>query len=278
MVASDLDGTVVRHDYSISARTLVALRACAEAGVDVVFVTGRPPRWMPVIAERTGHVGLAICANGAIVYDLGENRVVETRAIDRATVLRIVGLLREHFPGCGFALEGPVGFLRERAFTPSRDDLVHRPRVGSIEELLDDDPVVAKLLCRLPSGAGARADAMLAVARGLLEGLGEPVHSDPNGAMLEIGPVGVSKASSLALLATERGIVADEVVAFGDMPNDIPMLRWAGRGYAMADGHPDTLAAADAVAPPCEEDGVAQVLESLLADGVAAAGGPPSAR
>ena len=74
-----------------------------------------------------------------------------------------------------------------------------------------------------------------------------------------------SKAVALAEVAEGHGVEAHDVVAFGDMPNDVPMLSWAGRGFAMADGHPDALAATDLVAPPLREDGVAQVLEALLA-------------
>ena len=77
------------------------------------------------------------------------------------------------------------------------------------------------------------------------------MHYDPRGRLLEIGAAGVTKATTLALLAAEHGLGPDDVIAFGDMPNDVPMLRWAGRGYAMRDGHPEALAAADAVAPPC---------------------------
>jgi hydroxymethylpyrimidine pyrophosphatase-like HAD family hydrolase len=108
-------------------------------------------------------------------------------------------------------------------------------------------------------------DESLRLARDLLEGLGEAVFSEPRWRLLEIGATGVTKATTLALLAAEHGLGPDDVVAFGDMPNDVPMLRWAGRGYAMGGGHPEAIAAADAVAPPCDEDGVAQVLESLLA-------------
>jgi hydroxymethylpyrimidine pyrophosphatase-like HAD family hydrolase len=132
--------------------------------------------------------------------------------------------------------------------------------------------VVAKLLCRLPvpvedvaRGGSSRMEDSMRLARRLLEGLGEAVHSDPRGRLLEIGAAGVTKATTLALLAAEHGLGPDDVVAFGDMPNDVPMLRWAGRGYAMHGGHPEAIAAADAVAPPCDEDGVAQVLEDLLA-------------
>jgi hydroxymethylpyrimidine pyrophosphatase-like HAD family hydrolase len=109
------------------------------------------------------------------------------------------------------------------------------------------------------------ADRMLGLAREALAGVAEPVHSNPDGGMLEISAVGVSKASGLAALAAERGIEPADVVAFGDMPNDVPMLRWVGRGYAMGGGHPDAVAAAPALAPSCAEDGVAQVVEQLLA-------------
>ena len=75
---------------------------------------------------------------------------------------------------------------------------------------------------------------------------------------------GVSKASTLELLCEERGIGADEVVAFGDMPNDLAMLQWAGTSYAMANAHPSVLALAERTAPPNEQDGVATVLEELF--------------
>jgi len=261
LVASDLDGTVVRADGSISARTLAALAACEELGVGVLFVTGRPPRWMAPVAEATGHHGLAVCGNGAVVYDLGSERVVSTRALPRRAVLDAVAALRGVLPGAVFGFETTSGYRREADFLPHHE-AARRARVGTVEELLVDDPVVVKILCRVE---GAAADPMLAAARPVLAGIAEPVHSNSGGSMLEVAALGVSKASTLALLAAGRGIAPRDVVAFGDMPNDVPMLRWAGCGYAMADGHPEAIAAADEVAPPCADDGVAQVLERLLA-------------
>jgi hypothetical protein len=133
--------------------------------------------------------------------------------------------------------------------------------VGPVRELLADRPVVLKVLCRVEDG---QADPLLALARVALAGIAEPVHSSATFPLLEISAPGVSKASTLDTLVRARGLTAADVVAFGDMPNDVAMLRWAGHGYAMADGHPEAIAAADAVAPPCPEDGVAQVLERLL--------------
>ena len=74
----------------------------------------------------------------------------------------------------------------------------------------------------------------------------------------------MTKASTLALLCADLGVDAADVIAFGDMPNDLPMLAWAGTSYAMANAHPTVRAAADHVAPGHDEDGVAQVLAGVF--------------
>jgi Cof subfamily protein (haloacid dehalogenase superfamily) len=267
LVASDLDGTIVRPDGTISPRTVAALRACEAGGVTVVFVTGRPPRWMAPIARATGHRGLAICGNGAVLYDVGSERVVGTRVLPTQSVLAAVAAVRAVLPEGVFALETTSGYRREPAFLPHHE-AARAAQVGTVAELVADGPLVVKILCRVE---GVTADPILAAARAVLGGIAEPVHSDSTGSMIEISALGVSKASTLALVAEQRLIEPADVVAFGDMPNDVPMLRWAGRGYAMADGHPEAIAAADEVAPPCVEDGVAQVLERLLAAATPAA-------
>ena len=83
-------------------------------------------------------------------------------------------------------------------------------------------------------------------------------------ALLEISAPGVTKASTLAQVASGLGVEAADVIAFGDMPNDLPMLTWAGTSYAMADAHPSVVAAADHLAPGHDEDGVAQVLAGVF--------------
>jgi HAD superfamily hydrolase (TIGR01484 family) len=259
LVACDLDGTIVRRDGSVTARTVAALGACEGAGVRVVFVTGRPPRWMAPVADATGHHGVAVCANGAVVYDLAAERVIRTRGIPLEVVREVARLVRRAVPGGAFAVETMDGFRREPGYHPRRG--VDGMPVGRLDELIADDPLVVKLLYRLDSGV---ADDMLAAARTALEGIAEPVHSDAASGMLEIAAAGVSKASTLADLAAQDGIGPEDVVAFGDMPNDVPMLLWAGAGYAMAGGHPEAVAAAGRTAPACEDDGVAQVLEQLL--------------
>ena len=93
----------------------------------------------------------------------------------------------------------------------------------------------------------------------------EVTHSTVGPALLELSAAGVSKATTLARLCAELGVDAADVVAFGDMPNDLPMLAWAGTAYAVANAHPSVLAAVERRAASNDEDGVAQVLEQLFA-------------
>jgi Cof subfamily protein (haloacid dehalogenase superfamily) len=266
MVACDLDGTIVGADGTISARTLAALAECERLGIHVVFVTGRPPRWMDPIVRMTGHQGLALCGNGAVVLDLATNQVVSSSGLTAETVLEVAARLRERISGITFALETLTGYRREVDYFP-RHQAALEAVTGDLETLLADRPVVIKLLCRQSQEhyGALDSDGLLAIARTELAGLAEVVHSDPTHFMLEISAPGITKASALAWLADSLGVRADQVVAFGDMPNDVPMLAWAGAGYAMTGGHPEALAAAPFQAPPCAEDGVAQVLEGLLA-------------
>ena len=259
LIATDLDGTIVHEDGSVSERTLSAFASAIGAGVKVVFVTGRPPRWMAEVAEVTGHRGLAICANGAYVYDLHAEAIVETRAMTPETARSAVDQLRVVMPDSAFGVETPDGFGHEKEYAP-RWDVNPLLTVAPVEELLDRP--LAKLLVRDQTLDG---DTMLQRARPVLKGIAEVTHSNVNDCLLEISALGVSKASTLARLAEFWAIDASEVVAFGDMPNDLEMLQWAGRGYAMANAHHEVLAKAGNVAPTIHDDGVAEVLNQLLA-------------
>ena len=271
MVATDLDGTVVRPDQTMSRRTVEVLRACDAAGVLVVLVTGRPPRWTRPVLDELGLGGIAVCANGALRLDGTTGEVSRARTVEVATVRQVVDALRGHWPGAQVALETTDGFSREPGYVTRWDTATDELAVAPLEELLagarGGGPQVVKVLLRVEGGD---ADEMLALARDVVGEHAVPTHSNAADGLLEIGAVGVSKAAALAELADEAGIDARDVVTFGDQPNDVPMLAWAGRGYAMADGHPEALAAAAHVAPPVADDGVAQVLEPLLADLTAA--------
>jgi hypothetical protein len=254
LVATDLDGTVIRSDGTISDRTRDAMASVEQAGAVLVLVTGRPPRWMPQIVEATGHRGVAICANGALVYDLHTATVVRHSLLSVDALHEVVDALRRDLPGITFAVERhDTGFAHEPSYKP-RWDSDQDKTVQPVEELLAEG--VVKLLAR---HEGIEPDVVLATAHRSVAGLATLTHSSRDG-LLEISARGVSKASALATLADEHGISAAEAVAFGDMPNDLPMLAWAGRGIAVANAHPDVLAVADEVTASNDDDGVAQVL------------------
>lgn len=259
LVASDLDGTLVASDGRVSRRNRAALELAESAGALVVLVTGRPPRWMGPIARDTGHRGVAICANGALRYDLSTQRVVGHSAFPPGSAAEVVAALRGAVPDLVFAAERSLGFAAEHTY---RLEVVDDGREvgGRIEDLLEGHDTV-KLLARLPTVSDP--DALLARARAVVGDLATLTHSSGD-ALLEISAAGVTKASALEHLAAERGIGPDGVVAFGDMPNDLPMLGWAGHAVAMANAHPGVLAVADEVTASNDDDGVAIVLERLF--------------
>jgi Cof subfamily protein (haloacid dehalogenase superfamily) len=256
VVATDLDGTIVRSDGTISGRTRSALTAAEAAGAMVVIVTGRPPRWLHGIGEETGHHGLAICANGALVYDLHSELVVESHPLQVADARRLVDELRAAIPGLAFGVESvEVGFAHEPAYQP-RWTTDANTVVAEIETLLSEP--VAKLLGR---HEGLGSDELLARARDAVgDQLATLTHSSRDG-LLEISAAGISKASTLESVCAARGYGATDAIAFGDMPNDLPMLAWAGHSVAVANAHPEVLSAADEVTASNDDDGVAQVLE-----------------
>ncbi len=263
LVASDIDGTILGSDGRITPRTVRALHACEAAGVELVFVTGRPARWLTPLVDQLGHSGTVICSNGALVFDLETMSVVSAEAIRRDTLLEVRDIIRGLFPETAFAAETTAEFVMETAFAePRHRALLDQVRHGDLAELVGEDEVV-KFMAKIE---GISAEEYLDGVAPHIAHLVAVTHSAVDMTMLEMAALGVNKAVTLAEYAHALGIRPEEVVAFGDMPNDVEMLSWAGEGYAMSSGHPLALAATVLHAPGLEDDGVAQVLERKLAE------------
>ena len=260
LIASDLDGTIVAHYGDITQRTIDAFKKADAMGVEIFFVTGRPPRWMPEIKEAFG-IGSAICGNGAMLYDLHNDKVLEEWLIPVAEQLATVERLRKVIPQISFAVESHNYFHREKAYIPRWDVGLDNVGVEKIEEVIASPAL--KLLARC-SQQELSSDEMLAIAKIELEGIVTVTHSNPSDSLLEISALGVSKGLTLAKMAERLGIDAADCVSFGDNPNDFSMLQWCGRSFAMVDGHPEGPLHAKGIAGPCEEDGVAIIIEQLL--------------
>ncbi|MEU5899846.1 MULTISPECIES: Cof-type HAD-IIB family hydrolase [Streptomyces] len=272
LIATDLDGTLLRDDKTVSDRTVAALAAAEAAGIEVFFVTGRPARWMDVVSAHVHGHGLAICGNGAAVVDLhggpGTHSFVKVRELSRACALDVVRRLRAAAPGTSFAIERTGGLHHEETYPPLH--MEPGESVAPAEKLLAEtlaDPAVAEqpVLKVLAFHPGLAPDEFLVLARAAIGDRATVTRSSPS-ALLEISGPGISKASTLELCCAERGITPEEVVAFGDMPNDIEMLAWAGTSYAMGNAHPDVIAAASGRTVANNDDGVAVVIERIVAD------------
>ncbi|WP_459983335.1 HAD family hydrolase [Nocardioides sp. AN3] len=260
LVATDLDGTLVRSDGTVSAYTVDVLAELDARGVHVVFVTGRPLRWAREVFSYVGSHGLAIVSNGALVWDVAEDRPWLERPMTPEISLDVAHALRAAIPGVQFAAETVAGWAMEPGYLRGRvaDDRGFTP-----EELPLEDLVGVPVLKLLARGGGLDADDFVAAAVPVVGDRVNVTHS--SFPLLEISALEVTKASTLELVASKLGVDAADVVAFGDMPNDLPMLTWAGTSYAMADAHPEVLACATHVAPGHDDDGVARVLADVLA-------------
>ena len=256
LVATDLDGTLLRSDGTLSDLTRDVLADLDERGVPVVIVTGRPMRWLHDLLPVVGHHGLAVVSNGAAVYDVARGEATDVRGIEPAVGLDLVERIRAEAPGATFAVESVDGIAQDPDF------LEPEPvRAGSLIAPPTDIWATSglKLLVRHPGLEGA---ALRAAVERAVGDLATPTWSMDG--LVEISAAGVTKASALAALAERLGVAAADTVAFGDMPNDVPMLRWAGTSYAVANAHADALAAADREAPANDDDGVAVVLGELF--------------
>jgi hydroxymethylpyrimidine pyrophosphatase-like HAD family hydrolase len=256
LVSTDLDGTLLRTDGTVSPYSASVLSAVLDRGVEVAFVTARPPRWMTHLWSYVGSRGLAVVSNGALLLDVSSGEPLEVRAIDPVPGLELAAVIREAVPGCEFAVEGLSGI----ALDPAYDERGHAPPGSPRGDLADvwTEPAL-KLLVRHPGMDPAAFRAAVAEAVG---DRATPTWTVDG--LVEISSPGVTKGAALARLCELRGVASAEVVAFGDMPNDIPMLTWAGTAYAMGNAHPTVIEAADHLAPTNDDDGVAVVLAGLF--------------
>ncbi|MEV7613184.1 HAD family hydrolase [Streptomyces sp. NPDC089799] len=259
LIATDLDGTLLRADESISERTREALAAATAAGAAHIVVTGRAVPWTRHILDDLGYRGLAVCGQGAQVYHAGEHRLLTSLTLDR----QLAGLALAKIE----AELGPV-FLAASRDGLDGDVLVgpgYRVQEGPLPYVFLEDTAelwaapLTKLYVQHP---GLDDDTLAEKAREVVGALVDVVVAGPN--IVEILPLGLSKATGLSLAARRLGVKKTETIAFGDMPNDIPMFGWASHGVAMANAHRDLKAVADEVTTSNEEDGIAVVLERLL--------------
>jgi Cof subfamily protein (haloacid dehalogenase superfamily) len=260
LIATDMDGTLLRSDDTVSPATLAELERWRADGVPVVLATGRPPRWMLGIREVLGW-GTAICCNGAVLLDLERFEILDEIALQPDVLQEVTAQLRRRSPDVWFAVEYGDQFRHEPVYRPRWDLDAPGVEVATLEEMVTAP--AAKLLARSEE---TDRDTFVALVEEIVGGRATVTNSSAD-ALAEISAPGVTKATGLAAVAARHRVDPADVVVFGDMPNDIAAFDWVreggGRAVAMADAHPDLLAAATDVTGSNDDDGVAAFLAAL---------------
>ncbi|MCW2677210.1 MAG: HAD-superfamily hydrolase, subfamily [Modestobacter sp.] len=271
LVASDLDGTLLTSRGEVSPRTRAAMAACWEAGIPVVGVTGRGPRLLESVRGALDGQGVAVLAQGGYVVRFGADG-------GRDEVLRTVGMSREDAIGVIAAIEDAAGEL----IVAVEDAAEQAEALSPLRVQHGFDwpyPEPAHLLPRhevLPVGAVLKVflrssrlgqDELLARARQVVDpAVAEVTHAGLG--FIEVLPPGVTKATGLAVVLETYGVGFGDVLVFGDMPNDLPMINTVsaagGHSVAVANAHPAVRAAAGGRTSGHDADGVARYLEAVL--------------
>ncbi|OEV20150.1 hydrolase [Streptomyces nanshensis] len=262
LIATDLDGTLLRDDETVSARTRAALAAASARGVAHIAVTGRSVPWTKDILAGLDYKGLAVCGQGAQVYDAGAGRVLTSVTLDRRLAQLAVSKIEAETGATLLLAASQDGIDGEVLVGPGyRDQGKGLPAVVCADR---DELWAAPLNKLYLQHTDLGTDELAKAARTVTGDLVSITVSGED--LVEMLPLGLSKAKGLSIAARRLGVSARETIAFGDMPNDIPMLAWAAHGVAMADAHPELLAVADEITGSNNADGIAVVLERLLSE------------
>jgi Cof subfamily protein (haloacid dehalogenase superfamily) len=267
LVATDLDGTLLDSTGAVTPRTRAALEACWDAGIPVVGVTGRGPRLLDSVRVALDGRGVAVLAQGGFVVDLERDEVLRAVGLPRAQAMAVIEQIE--------AVTGPLVLAVEDAAEQAE---ARRPL--RVQHGFDwPYPEPAHLLPRdrvLPEGAVLKVflrssalgqDELLARAQRVVDpAVAEVTHAGLG--FIEVLPPGITKATGLGVALARYEVDFHDVLVFGDMPNDLPMIaavrEAGGHAVAVANAHPAVRAAAPELTSGNDAEGVARYLEAVL--------------
>lgn len=262
MIATDLDGTLLSTKSVLPEENVRALRRAMDAGVQVVLSSGRMIEATMPIANAIGVNAPMVLFNGAMVYDPVADRILQSRCIPRETALAVLrniearGAYLQACPGRSYYYEE----VTEHTIAYQNKIGVMGAPVGKkLSEWLETD--VYKLLCI------GTPEETSQIARELSEVFPTVSFVKSSQTYLEIVAKGVDKADGLRAVTEITGIGPEEMMAFGDEQNDLPMLAYAGTGYAMENAPEEVRRQARYIAPRNTECGLAKIVNLYLDEG-----------
>lgn len=267
LIATDVDGTLLHSDHvTISERTKRAFADAADAGILVTAISGRQPYSIAAIVAGTALSGPAIGSNGSVAMNLVTGELYFEELLEVGPQTELARAMGELFPGLQAVSvrDGGNTYIAQHGYRGQQDPGAENAAWNVAHRWTDVDEVLAEPSVKLVlKHEGTPPEELYAAALGLgVEGC-QPTISGAE--FLEVARAGVTKATGLARVCAHLGIDASEVVAFGDNVNDVEMLTWAGHGVAMGNGRPEAMAAAAEVTASNDDDGVAVIVERLLA-------------
>jgi hydroxymethylpyrimidine pyrophosphatase-like HAD family hydrolase len=257
-VVTDLDGTIIRRDGTVSPAALAATTELTRRGIAVVAATGRPPAGLDAVPALAELLALAVCSGGAVGWSPARREMLWRHTIDATTVDQLVRFTVESLPEAGILAYDGRGWR----MTPSYGVLGVIPRRGPVEMVATEaltGPEFCLISVRHPD---LSSDDLCAAYR--TAGIDPaPTMTPSTPYLLDISAPGVDKAAGVRTALAMLGVAPQDAVAFGDMPNDLPLFALCGHSVALANGHPDVLAAAASVTWCVEHDGMPHYLRSL---------------
>ncbi|MFA9477881.1 Cof-type HAD-IIB family hydrolase [Phycisphaerales bacterium AB-hyl4] len=262
LIALDLDGTLLRSDKRLSVRCVRAIAEATAKGVHVVLASARPPRTVRELYHRLKLETLQINYNGALVHDALRKRNVRHTPMCHKLATSIVRYARKLDPQVVVSIE-----ILDKWYTDRVDDELKTETarqqgpdfVGPLEAFLHVP--VTKLMLLAPP------ERLMPVGEAIRKKFGSQTSlliSDRH--LLQVVHPEVDKAAAVRWVAEQYGIDASEVMAIGDAPNDLGMLRDAGLGVAVGNAWPTVREAADVIVSENDKDGVAEAIRRFVLD------------
>src|ERR1700730_17871185 len=259
-VVTDLDGTVVRSDFSVSPATLTALDLIRSPGIAFVIATARTPQGLEHFDALAPRTRMAVCCSGAIGWSSPEQALMWVAWMTPADIGRVVEIAVNE--GAGVAsFDGSLWRMTDEYYRLSPTQPHGPPRV-----VVESDVLAETACCTM---ALRHADGNLDHIAGLVAAESDSAALSHVGrsTVLDVTAHGVDKGTGTCRALEALGVAPSSAISFGDMPNDLAMFRVTGRSYSVGESDPDVMRAASEVIPSVEHDGFARKIADLAAAG-----------
>ncbi len=259
LLVSDIDGTLVRTDKSLSHAVVNAVRRVAKLGIPVSLISARPPSGMYWIAERIGLECALGAFNGATIFR-PDGTIVTSSHLTPEQVMSTLARLRQSDVAPWLFADG-----QWYATTHDGDHVPHEIKAAGLEPTICTD--FSRLHNRVDKIVGVSDDHALLVdieadIRRGMAGQATVARSQPY--YLDITALDGNKGAGVAALAGQFGVPLDAVAVLGDQNNDLPMFARAGLSIAMGQAPENVRDAADYTARSNDDDGVANAIERFI--------------